>query len=128
MLVGATYFVRQDVLLMTTVLATALLAVLTLLPRIQVVLLAGFAFLNALLMFFYFYRFFSAAPMLDYTWYTQVEYMPIWVVLLGGFASMYILADNSCCLKREQEIDSETKFQRAFGDFSARRQESSELV
>ena len=100
-LVCMTYFVRFDLLLVVALFTTALLSVLTLFPSVREMLIRSYAVLNMLLMFFYFYRFFSAVPLLETRWYVQIEYLPIWIVLVGAFASMHILADYSCCLKRE---------------------------
>ena len=105
LLLGSSYFVRYDPLLLFTVLTTAVLALLTLFPSVRDMVMSGYALLNTLLMFFYFYRFFSAVPMLDSSWYLRPEYAPIWVVLIAAFASMHILADNSCCLKRVESSD-----------------------
>ncbi len=98
-----TYFVRFDLLLVVALCTTSLLALLTIVPSVRVMLIRGCALINMVFMFFYFFRFFIAVPMLDQRWYLQAEYIPMWVVLVGGFVSMHILADNSCCLKRELE-------------------------
>ena len=103
LLIGLVYFVRFDALLVVALLTTSALTLLTLLPSIREVFIRGFALINTLFMFFYFYRFFSAVPVLDHRWYVEMDYFPIWIVLIGAFASMHVLADNSCCLKRELE-------------------------
>ena len=101
LLVLSAYYVRLDSLLAIALLITAALTLLTLAPSVRATLIRSYALINMALMFFYFYRFFSAVPLLDYGWYMQLDYAPIWIVLLGGFVSMHVLADNSCCLKRE---------------------------
>ncbi len=103
LLIGLVYFIRFDPLLVVALLTTAALTLLTLLPSVRDVFIRGFAIINTLFMFFYFYRFFSAVPVLDHRWYAEMEYLPIWIVLIGAIASMHVLADNSCCLKRELE-------------------------
>ena len=104
---GFSYLVRLDIVLVSALVMSAALSFFSLLPRIKPSFVTTFALVNATLMFFYFYRFFSAVPMLDHRWYAQIEYVPVWVVLLAGFSSMYILASNSCYLKREFEIPKE---------------------
>ena len=103
LLLGLVYFIRFDPLLVVALLTTAALTLLTVLPSVREVFIRGFALINTLFMFFYFYRFFSAVPLLDDRWFVQIDYLPIWIVLIGAFASMHVLADNSCCLKRELE-------------------------
>lgn len=103
LLIGLVYLVRFDTLLVVALLTTSALTLLTLLPSVREVFIRGFALINMLFMFFYFYRFLSAVPLLHHRWYTEFEYLPIWIVLIGAFASMHVLADNSCCLKRELE-------------------------
>lgn len=114
-LVGMAYLVRLDTLLVVALLITAVLATLAVLPFVGQSFIRVFACVNALLMFFYFFRFFSAVPLLDYHWYAQVEYVPIWVVLVAGFASMHILADNSCCMKRELDETTQFSWSRLWG-------------
>ncbi|MCY4095198.1 MAG: hypothetical protein OXG05_08745 [Gammaproteobacteria bacterium] len=103
LLLGLAYYVRVDTLLVIALLTTSVLTFLTLFPSLREVFIRGFAFINMIFMFFYFYRFFTAVPVLHHRWYTEIEYFPIWIVLIGAFASMHVLADNSCCLKRELE-------------------------
>ncbi len=103
LLIGLAYYVRVDTLLVIALLTTAVLTLLTLIPSLREVFIRGFALINTIFMFFYFYRFFSAVPVLHHQWYAEIEYFPIWIVLIGAFASMHVLADNSCCLKRELE-------------------------
>lgn len=103
LLIGLAYYVRVDTLLVVALLTTSVLTFLTLLPTLRAVFIRGFALINMIFMFFYFYRFFSVVPILHHRWYIEIEYFPIWIVLIGAFASMHVLADNSCCLKRELE-------------------------
>lgn len=103
LLIGLAYLVRYDTLLVVALLTTSALTLLTLLPSVREVFIRGFALINMLFMFFYFYRFFSAVPLLHHRWYAEIDYLPIWIVLIGAFAAMHVLADNSCCLKRELE-------------------------
>lgn len=100
---GLVYFVRFDLLLVVALITTSVLTLLTVLPTVRELLIRAFAVINTLLMFFYFFRFFSVVPILSERWYTEVDYLPIWVVLIGAIATMHVLADNSCCLKRELE-------------------------
>lgn len=100
---GLSYVVRADLSLMVALIVTALLTLLTALPIERGFLIKGFAVLNTVLMFYYFYRFFTVVPTLELHWFTQVQYANIWIVLVGGFVSMHVLADNSCCLKRDLE-------------------------
>lgn len=112
LLIGLAYIVRLDTLLVIALLTTSVLTFLTLLPSVREAFIRGFALINMLFMFFYFYRFFSAVPVLHHRWYTEIEYFPIWIVLIGAFASMHVLADNSCCLKRELENPVQLSFPR----------------
>ena len=103
LLIGLAYYVRIDTLLVIALLTTSVLTFLTLLPSLREIFIRGFAVINMVFMFFYFYRFFTAVPVLHHRWYAEIEYFPIWIVLIGAFASMHVLADNSCCLKRALE-------------------------
>lgn len=100
-LLAMAYYVRSDSLLAGAICLTALLSVLTVFSSVGHVLLRLYAVLNMLLMFFYFYLFFDAIPDMTSRWYVHLENLPIWVVLVGAFASMHILADFSCCLKKD---------------------------
>jgi len=112
LLIGLAYFVRFDTFLVVALLTTSVLTLLTLFPSVRAMLIRSYALINTVMMFFYFYRFFSAVPLLDHRWYVQIDYLPIWVVLIGAFASMHVLADNSCCLKREYENPERLAFPR----------------
>lgn len=120
-LVALIYFVRLDSLLVFTLTVSASLCLLSLFPNMRHFLVVSFAILNAALMFFYFYRFFSVVPLLEHDWYIQLRYAPICVVLFAGFSSMYILAHNSCHLKREFEIPEEVGIKTWMSEFKARR-------
>ena len=100
-LLAMAFYVRADSLLAAALILTALLSVLTLFTSVWELLLRVYAVLNMLLMFFYFFLFFDAVPHIEARWYAHLEHLPIWVVLIGAFASMHILADFSCCLKRD---------------------------
>lgn len=121
-LVVSAYFVRHDPILLFAVVTSTTLALLTLMPNVQSMVISASVFLNTLLMFFYFYRFFAAVPDLESNWYASVENMHLWVMLLGAFASMHILADNTCCLKRTEKDVSETKLHRLLVQLRSRRE------
>ncbi|MYD44448.1 MAG: hypothetical protein F4W90_11235 [Gammaproteobacteria bacterium] len=97
------FLVRHDIVLCSALCATAILTLLTLLPSVRQPFIRVYAAVNTCLMFFYFYTFFAAVPLLEHSWFLQLEYAHHMVVLVAGIASMHILADNSCCLKRTLE-------------------------
>ena len=123
-LVGAVVLVRPDEYLSGALLIAALLSVLTLYPVDRVSLMTSIALLNMVLMFYFFYRFFSLVPGFELHWFMNPAYAEAWLSLLGGFSAMHILADNSCCLKREFEASSEAAASRVLLTLRNREQKS----
>ena len=62
------------------------------------------AMLATLLCFVSFGMFFSYAPELNAVWYLSGFTTPFVGLVIGGFTSMTIVSENSCCLKVDQEI------------------------
>ena len=124
LLLLAVLVLRPDSYLSGALLVSALLAILTLNPKFRVSVMTGVATLNMILMFYFFYRFFSVVPTLEANWFVHSTHVDSWLALLGGFASMHVLADNSCCLKREFEAPAEAGLTRLIRNYRERHQQT----
>jgi hypothetical protein len=85
--------------------AGALLAFLTLVPRLSLNLSRFLAVAATGMLFFYFAGFFQAVPQLDADWYRNGRSSDVLGLLFAGFAMIPVLSHFSCRMKCERGRD-----------------------